>query len=264
LTSYIRYDILFIMNNYNRVFCFKINEEIETNDCNRCYKYNRICRNLYKRAYKCFEPSETLSEYQLYLLQKLTDEVAKTLMISTKEVMKFLKGKYGLEIDQSLIFHYAKRGLIKKEQKVGQGYKKGVQTFWEDSAPYKCYVIRQLFKENGITIKDLCRFVGLINNFDEPEIKKILAGNENEYLRELEKLKFKQAIRTWACAEAKEDMFISNKIRIPMMYFKTENSNVEIHVKILEPNEINNGKNLRDKKAYKEIIYSKEGMKIIG
>ena len=148
LTFIIQYDLMFIMINYNRAYCFKSKEWIDRNTCNRCELYYRICRNLYKRGQKCFEPSETLGEYEIYRLQELVKKIRRTLMISTKEVMKFLTKKYNLEIDQSLIFKYAAKGLIKKEQKIGQGKSKGVQTFWENSAPGKVYIIKQLLKDN--------------------------------------------------------------------------------------------------------------------
>ena len=86
-------DEVAILKNENsiiQVYCFKNKNQIDINNCNRCELYFHKCRNLYKRAYKCFEPGETLGEYELYCLQELIKEVRKTLMISTKDVLKFL------------------------------------------------------------------------------------------------------------------------------------------------------------------------------
>ncbi len=151
------------MINQNRAYCFKSKDWIDRNTCNRCELYYRICRNLYKRGQKCFEPSETLGEYEIYRLQELIKKIRRTLMISTKEVMKFLTKKYNLEIDQSLIFKYATKGLIKKEQKIGQGKSKGVQTFWENSAPGKVYIIKQLLKDN-FKFTEIVKFWEIIYN----------------------------------------------------------------------------------------------------
>ncbi|MEF9427314.1 MAG: hypothetical protein L0956_09150 [Candidatus Mariimomonas ferrooxydans] len=110
-------------------------------------------------------------------------------MLSTKEVMRFLTEKYNLEIDQSLLFKYAKKGLVTKEQKIGQGYKKGIQTFWENSAVGKVYIIKALLKQN----------------FKLAEISKYHQMSKQEYLilDELELAKYNRVTKYFSEAESK-------------------------------------------------------------
>lgn len=300
------------MNNYNRVFCFKRwNEKkkkilylqkkegiskkklsellkdldkhfvlwIKAEDCNHCYLYHRICHNLVKRPGKCFDPGNTLSEYEIERFYNFLEEIRRTLMLSTQEVLKFLVKNYNLEVDHSLIFKYAAKGLIKKGKKIGQGKSKGVQTFWEDSAPYKIYNIKQLLKKHGLKLEEIIKYINLVYNFNELEINKIYTikytsgytlENRYEYIRNTEIPKFENVIISYACAEAKyrpglEIRSINGKIFMPIFYSKVEENSIkELHIKILTIEELQNDKTLKDKKAYKEIIYSKEPVKIIG
>ena len=249
-------------------------------DCNRCEYYNPskdssiVCNRLYGKnvwndlIYASLYRQNNIGGYEFYYpLQK---EFAK--MKSTKEVMKFLIKEYNLEIDHSLIFKYAEKGLITKEQKIGHGKSKGVQTFWEDSAPYKVYYIKQLLKKFKFILEEISKYKNLIYNFDE-ELNKIYSVSKEdniEFIRKLERAKLETVIITYACAEAGYKygltiIPINNKIFMPILYAKIEkNRIIEIHVKILDTKELQNDKTLKDKKAYKEIIFKKEGIKIIG
>jgi len=233
---------------------------IKAENCTRCYLWNRICRNLHKRSYKCFESGE-LGEYELERLRKLIREIRGKFMISTTEVVKFLAKEYNLEIDQSLIFKYATKGLITKEKKEGQGKSKGVKTFWEDSAPYKVYCIKQLLKEHELTLKEISRYKNLIYNFNELELFKYFAdldideyrNSAKKYLIDLEdlteeelkmahlriRIKLLTVIGAFACAEAgyeykdgwanvngKNTLILRNSI-------DNQDKVKEIHVKIL-------------------------------
>lgn len=258
------------MNNLkwgNIIYCFKDKKRIEANACNRCYLYYRICKNLYKRSYKCFDSGETLGEYDLERLRIFMEGVNG--MISTKEIMKFLAKEYGLEIDQSLVFKYAKKGLITKIKKEGLGKAKGVQTLWEDSAKYKVYfTTKQLLKECKLTLEEVSKYKNLIYPFNESEINKLytITGRLN-----IECAKFGKVVEAFACAEADHKpglniMAINGKIFMPQMYVKKEkNRIIEIHIKIIDLNILGSsiGKAIKDIEAYKEIIYSKRGIEKI-
>ncbi len=86
-------------------------------------------------------------------------------MISTKEVIKVLKEKYDMVIDRSQVFHYHKKyGFPEKIKKVSYGRSKGIETFWEDSAPYKIYAWRNhALKDKSELIKIILNLEGLKN-----------------------------------------------------------------------------------------------------
>lgn len=268
-----------LVNIDNRYFCFKDKKPIERNECKRCYQYYSKCRYLYKWPRKRFEPGNNLNKYcfnecELGILQEFINKTRRTrrriLVISTKEIMEYLKRKYNLEIDQSLLFQYAKKGLIPKGKKIGQGKSKGVQTFWEDSVKYLPYYIKQLLVY--CKLQEISKYKNLVYNFDELEIAEVFPRKEQleEDPKKFERQKFQNVIVAYACAEAGHEYGleirgINNKIFVPIIYAKIEENRIkEIHIKIVDTGELQNEKSLKDKKAYKEIIFSKKGKEIIG
>ena len=263
------------MINYNQVYCFKerrnknsetrFNGWIDINKCTRCQHYHFKCRDLTKRPGKCFEPGDTLSEYEIELFREFIKGVEG--MISTKEVMKFLTKEFNLEIDHSLISKYAKIGIIPQGHKTGHGKAKGVSTDWENPVPYLMYYINQLVKEHRIKLDEIGKYRKLIYDFNQLELTKIYTGITP--LNNLERSKFEMIVITYACAEAgHKNAFrlkaINGKLFMPIFYVKVEENRIkELHVKIVDTKQLTHGSTPGGYKAYKEIIYSKEGMKII-
>ncbi|MDD5601322.1 MAG: hypothetical protein PHC87_06205 [Actinomycetota bacterium] len=204
---------------------------------------------------------QTENGYELsYPLQQLINKIGGFLMISTTDILKFLFQEYNLKIDQSLLFKYEKMGLVEKEQKINYGKAGGVKTYWKNSAKYLPYYIKQLLA--FCTLQEISEFRNLLYNFDELKITEIFTIKEVE--------KFQKVIIAYGCSELDfgygfELKAVNGKMYIPLVYVKKEKVITEIHLKLVEVNEYGRsiGKPAKDIKAYKEVIFSKKGIKVI-
>jgi len=208
-------------------------------------------------------------------------------LITKEELLNQLK-KEGVEIASRTLTYYMDLGLIPKGNKTFIRGIAGSVSYFEGNTLLMITGIDKLTKKYGFTLKEISKYKDLIYNFKELEMAKYFSKLpeeiKNEYeietdefegmkiVHNLHRFKFQIILKIYACAEAGykyglEIRGINGKVFMPIMHIKREGKRIiEIHVKIIDVNVLGSsvGKAQKDIKAFKEIIYSKRGIKIIG
>lgn len=185
-------------------------------------------------------------------------------LITKQEVLDQLK-RYGIKIKSRTLAYYIAEKLIEPPIRKGMPGITGSVSFFREQTPLKITNIKSLIEKFELTLKEISKYKDLGFNFDELKINKL---NKIEYA------KFETVMTAYACAEVGYDNWFKIKSRegkvcMPQMYVKKEkNRIIEVHIKIIEINVLGRstvtGESIKDLEAFKEIIFSKEGMKIIG
>ena len=184
-------------------------------------------------------------------------------LITKQEVLDQLK-RYGIKIKSRTLAYYIAEKLIKPPIRKGMPGITGSVSFFKEQTPLIITNIKSLIEKFELTLKEISKYKDLGYKFDESKINKL---NKIEYA------KFETVITAYACAEVGYDNWFKIKSRNgevcqPVFYAKCEeNKIIEIHVKIIDINVLGRSAvtntPIRELPAYKEIIFSKEGMKII-
>lgn len=126
-----------------------------SNSCILCNNYRKgICAS---PEIEIFRQTNNNSYELYYPYKRIIKKVAKALMLSTVEVLEILQKEYSIKIPRTTIFDFQRYGLLKKENKIGLGDKKGVKTYWDVRVPLKLFYINRI-KEYGLTIKEIIKF----------------------------------------------------------------------------------------------------------
>lgn len=225
------------------------------------------------------------NEYKDNYFKDLEIKAAEAGLITKQELLNQLK-KDGIKIPSRTLTYYMDLGLLPKGILKFIPGLTGSVSFFKDNILLMIAGIKELSETYKLTLKEISKFKNLVYNFNELELAKYfdeLEGIADEYIKmahTLERIKLERIVKIYACAEVgykynivTSGFTINNKIIIAISspttigdYSKKIRIG-EIHVKLLElvnGEIVSNDGTWEGLKTFKEIVYSKRGVEIIG